>query len=98
MGRARGPGLQPRWRRGTRFVRDPGTDHHPQDVPHDGVGFCAVVPCDIDGGESEGAAATYVPRTGSVAYALNLGTQVPSNGTTVVCHAVGGRWCFRYDG
>src|SRR5262249_5432988 len=60
--------------------------------------FYAVVPCDIDGGESEGAAATYVPRTGSVAYALNLGTQVPSNGTTVVCHAVGGRWCFRYDG
>ena len=35
---------------------------------------------------------------GSVAYALNLGTQVPPSGTTVVCHAVGGRWCFRYDG
>ena len=37
-------------------------------------------------------------RVGSVAYALNLGTQVPPSGTTVVCHAVGGRWCFRYDG
>jgi len=60
--------------------------------------FYAVVPCDIDGGEGEGAAATYVPRTGSVAYALNLGTQVPPNGTAVICHAVGGRWCFRYDG
>lgn len=60
--------------------------------------FYAVVPCDIDGGESEGTPATYVPRTGSVAYALNLGTQVPPTGTTVVCHAVGGRWCFRYDG
>lgn len=60
--------------------------------------FYAVVPCDIDGSESEGASATYVPRTGSVAYALNLGTRIPASGTMVVCHAVGGRWCFRYDG
>jgi hypothetical protein len=66
--------------------------------PMTAAAFYAVVPCDIDGGESEGASATYVPRTGSVAYALNLGTQIPPSGTTVVCHAVGGRWCFRYDG
>ena len=46
--------------------------------------FYAVVPCDIVGGESESNAATYVPRTGSVAYALNLGTQVPASGTMVV--------------
>ena len=66
--------------------------------PTTATAFYAVVPCDIDGGESEGAAATYVARTGSVAFALNLGNQIPPSGTTVVCHAVGGRWCFRYDG
>jgi hypothetical protein len=66
--------------------------------PTTAAAFYAVVPCDIDGGESEGASATYVPRTGSVAYALNLGTQIPVSGTMLVCHAVGGRWCFRYDG
>lgn len=60
--------------------------------------FYAVIPCDIDGQETEGAGSSYVLRTGSVAYALNLGTQAPPEGTTVVCHAVGGRWCFRYDG
>lgn len=58
----------------------------------------AVIPCDVDGPETEGAAATYVPRTGTLAFALNLGTQVPPVGTIVICHAVGGRWCFRYDG
>lgn len=60
--------------------------------------FYAIVPCDIDGGEQEGDAATYVPRDGSVAYAFNLGSQIPPSGTMVVCHAVGGRWCFRFDG
>lgn len=69
-----------------------------QTYPTTAAAFYAVVPCDLDGGESEGAAATYVPRAGSVSYALNLGTQIPPSGTTVVCHAVGGRWCFRYDG
>jgi hypothetical protein len=66
--------------------------------PTTAAAFYAVVPCDIDGVEVEGAAATYVPRTGSVAYAFNLGTQIPPSDTTVVCHADGGRWCFRYDG
>jgi hypothetical protein len=64
--------------------------------PTTAAAFYAVVPCGIDGAESEGSAATYVPRTGSVAYAFNLGTEVPPSGTMVVCHAVGGRWCFRY--
>jgi hypothetical protein len=58
----------------------------------------AVIPQDIDGAESEGSAATYVPNTGAISYALNLGTQIPPSGTNVICHAVGGRFCFRYDG
>jgi hypothetical protein len=66
--------------------------------PTTAASFYAVVRCDIDGSESEGAAASYNPQTGAVTYAFNLGTQVPPNGTTVVCHAIGGRWCFRYDG
>jgi hypothetical protein len=65
--------------------------------PTTAAAFYAVVPCDIDGSESEGSAATYTPRTGSVAYAFNLGTDIPPSGTMVVCHAVGGRWCFRYS-
>src|SRR5262249_10561108 len=66
--------------------------------PTTAAAFYAVVPCDIDGGEGEGAAATYVPRTGSVAYALNLGSSIPPQGPVIVCHSAGGRWCFRYDG
>jgi hypothetical protein len=56
------------------------------------------VPVEINGSETEGAAATYVQETSTVFYALNVGTAVPPAGTTIVCHAVGGRWAFRYDG
>ena len=60
--------------------------------------FYACVPADIDGNESEGASATYVQEGSTVFYAWNAGTQIPPTGTTIVCHAVGGRWVFRYDG
>jgi hypothetical protein len=53
---------------------------------------------DIDGAETEGGAVSYVQTSSNVFYALNLGSQVPPDGTTLVAHAVGGRWCFRYDG
>jgi len=59
--------------------------------------FFACLPTDIDGGETEGASATYVQESPAVFYAWNAGTQVPPAGTTIVCHAVGGRWVFRYD-
>jgi hypothetical protein len=52
--------------------------------PTTAAAFYAVVPCGVDGSESEGSAATYVPRTGSVAYAFNLGTNVPPSGTMVI--------------
>jgi hypothetical protein len=60
--------------------------------------FFALVPLDVDGTETEGSPATYVPQTGTTVYGLNLGSQVPPQGTNVVLHAVGGRFCFRYDG
>ncbi len=62
--------------------------------------FYACVPCDIDGAEVEGGAATYVPRAGAPPiYCLNLGTSIPPVGTTLLVHGVGGgRWTFRYDG
>jgi hypothetical protein len=60
--------------------------------------FYACVPANINGNESEGASATYVQEDSMVFYAWNAGTQVPPAGTTIVCHAVGGRWVFRYDG
>ena len=59
--------------------------------------YYAVSPTDIGGNEVEGGAATYTTSS-AVAYALNVGSQTPPNGTRVVCHAVGGRWVFRYDG
>lgn len=66
--------------------------------PTSASAFYAVVPCDVDGPETEGAPASYGIQAGSVSFAINLGTQIPPVGTTIVCHAVGGRWCFRYDG
>ena len=59
--------------------------------------FFACLPTDIDGNEAEGASATYVQESSTVFYAWNAGTQVPPVGTAIVCHAVGGRWVFRYD-
>ena len=60
--------------------------------------FYACLPADLDGTESEGASATYVQESSTPFYAWNAGTQVPPVGTPIVCHAVGGRWVFRYDG
>jgi hypothetical protein len=59
--------------------------------------FYACKPVDIDGDESEGASATYTTETMNVFYAWNAGTTVPGERTTVICHAVGGRWVFRFD-
>lgn len=59
--------------------------------------FFACLPTDIDGSEAEGASATYVQESSTVFYAWNAGTQIPPVGTAIVCHAVGGRWVFRYD-
>jgi hypothetical protein len=59
--------------------------------------FYACYSCELSGNESEGAAATYVHDSSAVFYAYNLGTTVPPVGSHVVCHAVGGRWCFRWD-
>ncbi len=60
--------------------------------------FYVCVPADLDGNESEGASATYVQENSTAFYAWNAGTQVPPVSTAIVCHAVGGRWVFRYDG
>lgn len=60
--------------------------------------YFACVPVDIDGDETEGATATYVPRNSPVFFAWNAGAQAPPAGAAVVCHGVGGRWVFRYDG
>jgi hypothetical protein len=71
--------------------------------PTQASAFYAIIPCDVNGNESEGQAATYVQREDDqgnpiIQYALNLGSQAPPSGTTIICHAVGGRWTFRYDG
>jgi hypothetical protein len=60
--------------------------------------FYACNPVGIDGSETEGGAATYTADSAQVIYCLNVGTAVPPNGTNVLASAVGGRWCFRYDG
>jgi len=60
--------------------------------------FYAAHPTEIDGSETEGGAASYTADTAQVMYCLNLGTQIPPAGTTVIAEGVGGRWVFRYDG
>lgn len=61
-----------------------------------GVAY-ACVPLGINGDEAEGAAATYVVMSANILFALNLGSSIPPNGANIVVHAVGGRWCFRWD-
>lgn len=61
--------------------------------------FYAIILMEIDGEEQEGSTASYVTVTGApTLYALNLGSQVPPPVTMVICHLVGGRYCFRFDG
>jgi hypothetical protein len=50
------------------------------------------------GTEGEGDDGSPTPDTKTTLYALNTGSQIPPAGTPIVCHAVGGRWVFRYDG
>src|SRR5262245_15067142 len=57
----------------------------------------AFHPVEFDGDETEGASATPVADTETTFYAYNLGGEIPPEGTKIVCHAVGGRWVFRYD-
>ncbi len=53
----------------------------------------------INGPEGENDLATFVSNVpdDGLTTAFNLGTQVPPQGTTVICSSVGGRWCFRFD-
>lgn len=62
--------------------------------------YYGAIAAEIDGTENEGDSATYVQQgtqPTALFFAWNAGTEVPPVGTTVVCHAVGGRWVFRYD-
>jgi hypothetical protein len=60
--------------------------------------FYACLPQEIDGNETEGGTATYTASSSTPFFAWNAGTAIPPQGTLLVCHAVGGRWVFRYDG
>jgi hypothetical protein len=66
--------------------------------PASAAEFYACNPELLTGSEAEGATPTFTADTATVVYALNLGTAIPPNGTKLVIHATGGRWCFRYDG
>ncbi len=56
----------------------------------------ACKPQEIDSDESEGAAASYVDSSSTLLYAANIGGTLPPQNTTVIAHAVGGRWTFSY--
>ena len=60
--------------------------------------FYACNPELLTGAETEGAAATFTVDTNTVLFAVNVGTAIPPNGTKLVIHGAGGRYCFRYDG
>ncbi len=59
--------------------------------------YFGVAPGICTSTETEGGVGT-ITNYGSTILALNVGTQIPSQGTTVCVHSVGGRWVFRYDG
>ena len=60
--------------------------------------YYAVNPGQITSTEVEGGAGAPTPDSSTAFFALNLGTQIPPNGTPVVVHGIGGRFVFRYDG
>lgn len=66
--------------------------------PTSAQSFFAVIPCDVNGDETEGGTATLVPRANTILFALNVGTSTPPVGTTITVFSVGGRNVFRYDG
>ena|SRR5215831_6246508 len=66
--------------------------------PTTAAAFYAMLAQEVDGAETEGSVASYTASSSTPFYAWNAGTAVPPPGTPVVCHAVGGHWCFRYDG
>ena len=56
--------------------------------------FYACNPELLTGSEAEGATPTFTADIATIIYALNLGTAIPPNGTKLVIHGTGGRWCF----
>jgi hypothetical protein len=60
--------------------------------------YYACNPVQLSGPETEGATPTFTVDTSTTLFALNLGTQIPPNGTYLVIHGGSGRWSFRYDG
>ena len=57
----------------------------------------ACHPVGLGGTEDEGDVATQTEDTSETVYVFNLGSTVPPTGTTLIAHAVGGRWVTRYD-
>lgn len=57
--------------------------------------FFAVHPVTIGGVESEGGSGSFAVDTGSTAYFLVLGPQVPSVGDYLIGHSIDGRWVAR---
>lgn len=60
--------------------------------------FFACRPLNVDGAETEGAAASFTVESGRIIYAYNIGTVAPPSGAKIVITDCGGRWIFRYDG
>jgi hypothetical protein len=59
--------------------------------------FYGCSPMTVLGAEVEGGAGSLTPGT-STFLALNVGSAIPSTGTTVLATYVDNRWVFRYDG
>lgn len=60
-----------------------------------------LIPQGIDADDAEGASATFSnesPGDPSMVPAVNLGSQIPPQGTCVIASGAGGRTCFRFDG
>jgi hypothetical protein len=66
--------------------------------PTSPASYFAFNPGTITSTETEGGAGTITADGSTLLYALNVGSAVPPQGTSLCIHGVGGRWVFRYDG
>jgi len=57
-----------------------------------------VIPQLIDATDAEGAVPSFDDDGSGTVPAINVGNQVPPQGTLVLVHGAGGRWTFAFNG
>jgi hypothetical protein len=75
-----------------------GTTFALETYPTEPNKFFAVHPTDLSGTQEEGDEPTFSAHEDQVCFAYNKGTDVPPEGTRILCHGAGGRYVMDYNG